>query len=773
MKKVEWKLFYPGIAAAVTLLCPSITIFLNNRSQFTLDGLGAAGMFLAAGATIWGICTITMVLCRREQIRLTLHAAWLAFALSMALHYGFWIRVFPDDPNFEWDFTDILTLFLIVVHILFLLLPFGLAFRFRNWIWERAGKLTAVIVLPQLAVLAEPVFSAEESPDYDFRSYSISEQDKFTFSSDRNIILLVVDCMGERICKETLRKYPEVVAALKDFTVFDRMESPLGRTMYAVPAMLTGIDFPRTEDNQPGDIDHGEYLNRVCRDPASVFQLCRRNGIRFEAYPFVLNIISYAPDVIDNSIEIDYETQKQSLIKIADTALEQQVPFYLKPLLRKFYYIATDPFVTPAQKTVRSPEAVFDRVFYSRLDHDFKVTGSGGRFKYFHLHGAHEPVRTDENLELNPASLKYKQLRGSLKNVELLLEKMKRAGIYDRSMIVIVGDHTERYTPEVIAFVKRPMEHHDAPVFNSTPCQVSDIAGTFAKSCGLDPQARSLFDLPFRAGSLNSVRGKEFAAARDFPVWQPDEAPREVGPELYPHAFLLEKDRLVFDIGHETFGDAEKFTLTAEDMRSGKKFSAKLDLSGNFSYLRSDGLRFPDGCYRIFLRIVHRPGLGSMGEKFYVLPSYLILRNGRPELSEKTAFLQTRALQIGESIEFEPMMFPAPIVLSKAAEISSNYLILPKNAPIGIRLPATEPPLALELTVRKTSQGSISFFIDGKKLAEQEIPAVTPLVKVIPLPAQTGNVVQLQMDFRPRLGNREENPDDNLQLLKIRLLETR
>ena len=259
--------------------------------------------------------------------------------------------------------------------------------------------------------------------------------------------------------------------------------------------------------------------------------------------------------------------------------------------------------------------------------------------------------------------------------------------------------------------------------------------------------------------------------ARDFPVWQPDKAPRENAPELYPHSFLLEKDRLVLDTGHETFGDAEKFTLTAEEMRSGEKFSARLDLSGSFSYLRSAELRFPDGCYRIFLRIVHRPSVQSMGEKFYVLPVYLILRNGRPELSEKTAFLQVRPLQIGESIEFESMMFPAQIILPKSAEIRSNYLSLLKNTPLGIRLPATERPLALELTLRKNSQGSISFFINGKKLAEQELPAVTPRVKVIPLPAQTGKIAELKMDFRSSLGNRDETPNDNIQILKIRLLE--
>ena len=774
MKKIDWKLFYPGIAAAVTLLCPSLTVFLNNRSQFTLDGIAAAGMFLTAGAVIWAIGTVTMVLCRRrEKLLRTLHGVWLAFSVAMAFHSGFWIRWFLDDPDFSWSTAEPLVLFLIAVHVIVMLIPFGLAFRFRNWIWDHAGKLTAAIVLSQLAVLAEPMFSAKEAPDYDFRSYSISEREKFTFSAGQNIILLVVDCMGERICKEVLRNYPEVSAVLKDFTVFDRMESPLARTMFAVPAMLTGINFPRTEDNQPGDLDHADYLNLVCRDPASLFQLCRRNGIRFEAYPFVLNIISYAPDVIDNSIEIDYETKKQSLIKILDTALELQIPFYLKPLLQKVYYIATDPFVIPAQKQVRSPEAVFDRVFHARLNHDFKTDRSGARFKYFHLHGAHEPVRTDENLELNPFTLKYKQLRGSLKNVELLLEKMKRAGIYDRSMIVIVGDHTERYTPEVIAFVKRPMEHHETPVFNSTPCQVSDIAGTFAKCCGLDPKARSLFDLPFRAGNLNTVRGKEFAAVRDFPDWKPDDTPREDSPELYPHAILLEDDRIVFDIGHETFGDAEKFTLTAEEMRSGKKFSAELDLSGNFNYLRSSGIRFPDGCYRVYLQIVHRPGPGSAGEKFYVLPRYLISRNGRPELSEKTAFLQERPLQIGESIEFELMMHPASIILPRSAEIRSNYLLLPGNAPLGIRLPATKRPLALELSLRKSRKGVISFYIDGRKAAEQKVTDVLTITRTIPLSAPAGSVTELKMDFRSSLGNRDDRPDDSIHIWKIRLLEAK
>ena len=227
----------PGISFAAALLCPLGSIFLNNKGQFTLNTATAVQWFLFLLGVITLLCAAPLALYRkRPAVYSVLNAVFLSLAVTLLIHQQFWSEIFPKetfDRNLSRD-----TVFLTVFHLILLLTPVAAAIRFRERVLKWTGKITSVIVLLVLTSLAFPVFSKPAAEDYDFKNYALLENDKFTVASDRNIIIVVVDCMGERIIKEVLRKFPEMQQVLKDFTCFDNMVSPLPRTMYAVPAML-------------------------------------------------------------------------------------------------------------------------------------------------------------------------------------------------------------------------------------------------------------------------------------------------------------------------------------------------------------------------------------------------------------------------------------------------------------------------------------------------------------------------------------------------------
>ncbi|MBR4666848.1 MAG: sulfatase-like hydrolase/transferase, partial [Lentisphaeria bacterium] len=573
----------PGISFAAALLCPLGLIYLNNKGQFTLNTSTAFLWFLFLMGIITLLCAAPLALCRkRPAVYSVLNAVFLSLAATILLHQQFWTEIFPNDIfilSFSRD-----TIFLAVFHLILLLAPVAAAIRFRESVLKRTGKITSVIVLLVLTSLAGPVFSKPAAENYDFKNYALLENDKFTVASDRNIIIVVVDCMGERIIKEVLRKFPEMQQVLKDFTCFDNMVSPLPRTMYAVPAMLTGIDFPREKNGEASqDADHAKYVSSAFKTEKALFTLCRKQGWRREAYPFMLSEISYSPESIDNSMEINNEVKKQSVMKILDTALDKYTPFYLKNLLKEYYYIATDPFVQPSQEVNQTPEDVFDRVFFRRLNQEFKVGRYARGLKYYHLQGAHEAIRTDEKLAMNAHTLKYRQLRGSLKNVEVLLQKLKKAGLYDRATIIVTGDHSERYTPEIAAFIKRPGESHDHLVFNSIPCQVSDLCGTISRIGGLDPDAVSLFDRPPLQGSLNRIRGS-LAAMLDFPGWQPAGKALGASEVLDAVPIILDHENLIIDMGNLRFTGLKSIAMTAENLETGKIYRTGMDMHRTANY---------------------------------------------------------------------------------------------------------------------------------------------------------------------------------------------
>ncbi len=771
----------PGISFAAVLLCPLGLIFLNNKGQFTLNTSTAVLLFLFLAGIITLLCAASLAVCRkRPAVYSVLNAVFLSLAATILIHQLFWSEIFPKeifDRSFSPD-----TIFLTVFHLILLLAPVAGAIRFREPVLKWTGKITAVIVLLVLTSLAGPVLSKPAAENYDFKNYAIRENDKFTVASDRNIIIVVVDCMGERIVKEVLRKFPEMQQTLKDFTCFDNMESPLPRTMYAVPAILTGINFPRGENGEAApDADHAGYVSSAFKTEKALFTLCRKQGWRREAYPYMLQAVSYSPELIDNSMAITSEVKKQSAIKILDTALDKYTPFYLKNILKEYYYIATDQFVQPSQEVNHTPDDVFDRVFFRRLNQEFKVGRYAAGLKYYHLQGAHEPIRTDEKLAMNSHTLKYRQLRGSLKNLEVLLQKLKKAGLYDRAAIIVTGDHSERYTPEIAAFIKRPGESHDRMVFNSIPCQVSDLCGTISRIGGLDPDADSLFDRPPRPGSLNRIRGS-LAAMLDFPSWQPAGKTLGASNVLDAVPVILDHDNLIIDMGNERFAGLKSIAMTAENLETGKICRTGMDMPRTANYTRGSLSGFSDGIYRICVSAKcaadesERP---KPTDLTWIVPQFLIVRNGKMKLADNPDRLKPEMLRVGQELQFNPMTLYPQLVFPENWKSSNTALPLMEDESFGIRVPAGRTGLTLEILIRRVpaQEGDLFIFVNDEKVHKVRLMESADAVIPVPVPAGVGKsggqVLKIKFRFQSILLNRGKMKTNRYKLIKFRLTESR
>lgn len=577
-----------GFAALLSLpLCSGLTILLNSPEQFTVGKTEA----LACGALALLLLSTALALpplaLPRKGTR-HLPALLLALTLDVFLQLHLWNEVFPDyrpESLLSWDF-----LLQAALHAALLALPFLVAWRLRDAVGRHACRLSAIVLLSQACQLLLTCANSQE-PQYDFRSHSFTEEGKFTFGNRDNAIVMVVDCMGEGICKEVLEKWPELQETLRDFTCFDRMVSPLPRTMFAVPAMLTGINFPRRELRVPAeDVDHGDYLARVCKADTSLFSALKAKGFRTEGYPFLLATISYAPDVIDNSIPAYLEYKTGSYAKFASILLDRLVPFFIKALGDSMEEL---PFLTFERRRPDEPRLTFDQTFRQRLQTEARLGEQPAVFKYLHLQGAHEPVLLDETLQRNRQSLKYRQLRGSLRNFELLVDTLKRLGRYDDATLILVGDHTERYDIHTIAFVKLPHERHDAMRLNSTSCQASDVAGTVLAAYGIDSPLKSLFDLPPVPGD-GSVRPEQQRYLA-IDTWTPVHTP-------LPESNDLQSIRQRFEGGAVILEDFwylldTPLTLLLADPDGQTAFRAEVRPPQDYPCVRTTFGGIPDGTY--------------------------------------------------------------------------------------------------------------------------------------------------------------------------------
>ena len=750
----------PALAVASALTFPALAILAGNRNQFTLSlGEGAllAVLFFCAFSFI---CALPLFFCRKIKILPWLSAAFLGTSAMLTLQYALLPEIFLKEwPGKGFESGEVL---LGACHLLCLSVPLVLALIFRRKLHRHAGKIACVLILTQAVPVAEMLFSGENEVKYDFQEYTFSEKGKFTFGARNNVILLVVDAMGERTAKRMLTAFPELRESLRDFTCFDKIESPLPKTMFAVPAMLTGKLFDDAEETakvfgDPGtytpDAKHARYLDRVCRGETSLLKLFRKHNYRVEGYPLIMQCIPLAPDVIDNSIPMTAKVRRASLRRIAEMVMDRQIPFILKPLTTRLMPPAEEPFLAAAPGDA-GEDGSHDRKFYRALGKEFRVGTRADVFKYLHLLGAHIPLNSDENLAPCPGVERYRQLRGSFKNVELLLTRLKEAGLYDRAMIVITGDHTEEYTPETITFIKRPGERHKELVINSVPCRIEELAGTAAKVCGLDAGAVSIYDRPAQAGNLDSFRKKEFCLR--MPPWRRDAEKKPlVADGVFSGATPLTGGVLQVEMDLIFSRTKGSFTLRAENVETVEHWSTKGAYDRKFDRIRAEKFPFPEGIYRLYIEGRFDEAEDCQTE-LRVFPRFLEVSKGKAVFLSAAPAMAPRALTPGRMLEFREMALFPELILPPGHLLGHHYLEIPPGERLGVRLPPGIGACKFVFRFSKTSmtaEGTLKIKAGETIVAKRKLtgdPVAEPTVRAtLPAALTAGKSVNFALEFTP------------------------
>ncbi len=771
-----WKNIIPALcgafAIALAVTTPGLEIFFNNRSEFTLSGKTAGEFFALGFSAVFFISFLPLFLVRkREKIYRLATVIFLGTAISILLQYILWCDIFPDVPPGD-VYKDLSFIPSVVLHASALLAIPVLAVVFRDFCFRHIVKLTFIIFAARLAGMFYPIFIAEP-PDYDFTEYTIEEKDKFTFGKKRNVIVLLVDALGEKRFKEVIAADPVLAEELKDFSAFDRIVSTTPATKYAVPGMLTGVVFPhdyRADDPR----EHAEYLNSSCRAERSIFVQLRRAGYRVEGYPFILQTICYHPDIIDNSVEINLAAKSSSVMKIVDISVYRMIPFFLRPFLLDRYLKAIDPFVTPQDGVViTGRQENHDIRFYDMLKNDFRTGDADNVFKYLHINGLHQPMSIDENMQETPDTNPARQLRGAWKIVSLLLKKLKQENLYDESLIVIAGDHTEKYSPEVIALVKRPGEHREKLFFNSIPCQLTDIASTVVKESGANRNFSSLFDRDpiISDGSVRPTPEQlELSAAKWVPADKIPEADMEWSYKYYffsgKKLKLAGPDMLGKTVKAEFFlekCDGEKYCCRAEINLNElwKKYEAEEEKIELDHYV-SPPIDVPDGIYKAAVYEEFANAIREDGKirRNTVIPQFIVVRGGKMSFAWQRPDSIPRPLQPGEKVIFRPLEEYPQVQLPPFPHSMPRHdgIAITENTNFSVRIGEVSEGDQLSFTLRSfpMPHSDLELLCSGAVLAR--IPAENTESTVISMPLKmeyANSLLRLSFRLVPRYRNRD------------------
>ncbi|MDD3154429.1 MAG: hypothetical protein PHS41_06130 [Victivallaceae bacterium] len=698
--------FLKAFSATGTLaLCVMLSyweLYWGNRFELAIPLWLAPLLALSAGGAVTAALAGAICLIAPGRIfRVVVSGIW-GLSISVWLQLSFLNRfcTYCDGTSF----TDVwpLAIFSLVV---WLIAPLC-AMYFSRTVFRNVGKLALVLIFSQAtAVLLQWLPWGGDSEDVKYREYTIAVNEKFTFASDCNVILLVVDAMGEAMFKRVYDADADLRKSLSDFTIFDRMTSTIPETRFAVPSMLSGkIYFGSREVG--AEAAHSRWLQKVLKSPDSLLNKLGAAGYRREAYPYALQTVIYDPELLDNLKPVG--TNWSALTLLNEHFREKICPMFFSVLIGRDNRGALRTFMTPGEEdplNTLDRRKPFDRRFRDLLKASARKGAFAKGFKYLHLHGAHMPIVTDEALNYTLNTSVSRQLRGALGNVELLIAQLRKLGIYDRALVIVTGDHTDDYSSEVVTLIKRPGEHHDKAVFNSTPADVSEISATVLAEIGIGNPAASLFARP-------SVPGPSLPRRSNVGLRESQGQWRRGGDRIdfdsavtFPGSCHLDEHHLWFNTftSDLTVRNGTGLTLIAMAISHNCSYviriPGKLATTGKYSVPVRD---LPDGVYVLALD-AEQNGVHSQ----YFFDEYLTIQSGVSKLSETYVNRPLRPMRRGEQIVLSPMLIPPCLIPPAASHPENTVYRLDDKDSFGLLLPPPEGK-AFSLTIPFRTSGLVN-----------------------------------------------------------------
>jgi hypothetical protein len=345
------------------------------------------------------------------------------------------------------------------------------------WCLVVAGALAAGRFVNRIAVTASVALilvqtlgislQASRSADRWINHYSFDNAERFAFSRERNVIILVLDTFQSDLFQELLDEDSGLAARFQGFTYFRNAVGGFPSTAPSIPLILTGHYYDNAVPFQ--DFVRSTYTTASLPQAlkAANYHVYYNNPYFWPSLYADETIASYTRKRTLRWHDPDSRRRAGALIRLG---LFRSLPQPGKRLLESRVTAIVSALEADAPETVESgPAPASDHAaaphgdqpapgdvpFFREMASRSSNTMSTPTFKYFHLWGIHPALTHDENLR--PQTLPFtranakRQAKGILGLLENFFGALRERGVYDDSLLFIVGDHGTRFDPRLVA----------------------------------------------------------------------------------------------------------------------------------------------------------------------------------------------------------------------------------------------------------------------------------------------------------------------------------
>lgn len=316
-------------------------------------------------------------------------------------------------------------------------------------------------------------------------------KDEYEFSDNENFIILVLDSIDAAPFYEVIEENEAYQDIFEDFTYYANTLGAYPYTMCSVPFILSGEWYEN-------DVDFEEYNVGIYKN-SSLFASLEDRGYRLGMYefetPYLDESIYRFTNVMNQKSEIN------SYFEFAKLECKL-VGFRYAPFdFKKFCRIWPDSVSNLMETNLEYPAFKSSNLEFFERIHTSEVSRTQENcFKFIHVEGSHVPYWYDKDMNLTYAGDYRSSLEASLTLTKAYLQKLKEAGVYDNSVIIVMADHGtngEYYLEPMgrqnpILFVKGIGEQHAFEV-SQAPVSYADLQTAFQRLLdGND--SREIFD---------------------------------------------------------------------------------------------------------------------------------------------------------------------------------------------------------------------------------------------------------------------------------------
>lgn len=361
---------------------------------------------------------------------------WLQ-AVFVVSDFGFF-----DGSGIDWEMLEWRMWLEVIVALLFIVV----LWRFHKVALREAiyicGLLTALLILPLLPVWFANTDAPKTDREYVFTSDGLTE-----FSSKQNVIVIVVDTLQSDVVARLVKEEGRWADLFSGFTFFTNGMSSFPKTYASVPSILTGQVY----DNS---VKFKDYL-AAAYFGESILKVLSDNEFDVVVKPYRTQPLIAHPDLVSNVAtargSLGSTHAETEFAKLSSLTLFRLAPTVLKSWVHndgelRFLPDETNTENCPVTKKYSMDNKHSDLVFLDQFLSCAKVSDAVPRFRFYHLSGAHQPFVLTENLEHHPPAKSSRaafiaHTKGALAVLEKMFTHLKKIGVYDQSLVVIVGDH--------------------------------------------------------------------------------------------------------------------------------------------------------------------------------------------------------------------------------------------------------------------------------------------------------------------------------------------